>query len=148
LNQARRRVGPVLAGVVLLALATAGIHLYLFIIEGFLGNGQMLPIYQLLFVGNFLAYVTLSAVLYLPAAALERVPLERLRLPAWVLLISVATASVATASVASYIHVGVFDFLGHLDKVIDVLLAALLAADANMAGRASGAALFLRPVMV
>jgi hypothetical protein len=143
LNQARRRVGPVLAGVVLLALATAGIHLYLFIIEGFLGNGQMLPIYQLLFVGNFLAYVTLSAVLYLPAAALERVPLERLRLPAWVLLISVATASVA-----SYIHVGVFDFLGHLDKVIDVLLAALLAADANMAGRASGAALFLRPVMV
>jgi hypothetical protein len=145
LNQARRRVGPVLAGVVLLALATAGIHLYLFIIEGFLGNGQMLPIYQLLFVGNFLAYVTLSAVLYLPAAALERVPLERLRLPARVLLISVATASVA-----SYIHVGVFDFLGHLDKVIDVLLVALLAADANMAGRASGAALFLilRPVMV
>lgn len=145
MNQARRRVGPVQAGVVLLALATAGIHLYLFIIEGFLGNGQMLPIYQLLFVGNFLAYVTLSAVLYLPAAALERVPLERLRLPAWVLLISVATASVA-----SYIHVGVFDFLGHLDKVIDVLLAALLAADANMAGRASGAALFLilRPVMV
>lgn len=145
MNQARRRVGPVQAGVVLLALATAGIHLYLFIIEGFLGNGQMLPIYQLLFVGNFLAYVTLSAVLYLPAAALERVPLERLRLPAWVLLISVATASVA-----SYIHVGVFDFLGHLDKVIDVLLVALLAADANMAGRASGAALFLilRPVMV
>lgn len=141
----------------LLALATAGIHLYLFLIEGFLGHGQMLPIYQLLFVGNFLAYVTLSAVLYLPASALSRVPLESLRLPARVLMISVATASIA-----SYIHVGVFDFLGHLDKAIEVLLVALLAADANMAGRASGAALqlaggvvlgivlflILRPVMV
>jgi hypothetical protein len=54
------RIGAARVGIVLLALGTAGIHLYLFLIEGFLGNGKMLPIYQLLFVGNFLAYVISS----------------------------------------------------------------------------------------
>ena len=59
----RAAVFPVRIGVALLALGTAGIHLYLFLIEGFLGNGEMLPIYQLLFVGNVFAYVTLAALL-------------------------------------------------------------------------------------
>lgn len=158
MNTTRSGSGPVRVGVVVLALATAGIHLYLFLIEGFLGNGLMLPIYQLLFVANFLAYVVLTTVLYLPAAALSSLPLSRLRLPARVLL-----TSIATASIASYLHVNVFDFVGHLDKVIEVLLIALLTVDAAflrrgavgaalqlVAGLALGAVMFLilRPVMV
>lgn len=132
MNEARPSVGPVQVGVVLLALATAGIHLYLFLIEGFLGDGSMLPIYQLLFVGNFLAYVVLVVVLYLPAAALGR--FRR--------LVRVLLVSVAVASIASYIYVGVFDFVGHLDKAIEVLLVALLTVDAGIAGRdVRGAAL-------
>lgn len=128
MNETRRRIGPAQAGVVLLALATAGIHLYLFLIEGFLGNGQMLPIYQLLFVGNFLAYVVLAAALYLPLSALAS-----FRSSARVLLISVSVASIA-----SYLHVGVFDLLGHLTKAIEVLIVALVTADAGLAGRGFG----------
>lgn len=107
----------------LLALATAVIHLFLFLVEGFLGSGAMLPVYQLLFLGNFLAYTGLAAALYLPDLARYR------------RLVRVLLVSVAVASFASYIYVGVFDFLGHLDKLIEVLLVALLAVDAGILGR-------------
>ena len=153
MNALRARMGPLQIAIVLLALATAIIHLYLFLIEGFLGNGLMLPIYQLLFVGNFLAYVGLAAILYLPLEALDR-----LRGAARTLLISIAVASFA-----SYLHVGVFDFVGHLTKAIEVLLVVLLAVDAGAVSRGStratvqlaigvavglGLFLILRPVMV
>ncbi len=123
-------------GAALLALGTAGIHLYLFLIEGFLGNGKMLPIYQLLFVGNFFAYVVLAALLLLP-------PLARVRS-----LVRVALISVAVASFASYFYVGVLDVVGNIDKAIEVLLIALVTADAatsastdDLAGRYGGGAL-------
>ncbi len=107
-----------------MALATAGIHLYLFLIEGFLGNGEMLPIFQLLFVGNFLAYVGLVAALYLPIPSLAS-----LRPVARILLIAIALASIA-----SYYHVAVFDLTGRIDKIIEVLLIVLAAADAGVSG--------------
>ena len=121
--ETRPRIGPVRIGVILLALATAGIHLYLFLIEGFLGSGVMLPIYQLLFVGNFLGYVTLVVALYFVP------PLARFRPVLRVLLIAMATASII-----SYFYVGVIDTTGNVAKTIEVLLIALLTVDAGMSG--------------
>ncbi|MDP9457272.1 MAG: hypothetical protein M3Q60_16170 [Actinomycetota bacterium] len=119
-TESRSSFSPVRVGVLILALATAGIHLYLFLIEGFLGSGTMLPIYQLLFVGNVFAYVTLAVVLNLPVSSLARFrPVVR------VLLIAIATASII-----SYFYVGVIDTTGNVDKVIEVLLIALLTVDA------------------
>ena len=122
--ETRPRVGPVQIGVIVLALATAGIHIYLFLIEGFLGNGKMLPIYQLLFVGNFFAYVTLATALLLPIS-----PLALVRPVLRVMLISIAVASIA-----SYYHVGVFDLVGRVDKIIEVLLITLVTVDAGVSG--------------
>ena len=126
MNDTRARAGIGLAqvGAVVLALATAGIHLYLFLIEGYLGNGEMLPIYQLLFINNILAYVTLAAALFLPISPLPQVrPVTR----------TVLTA-IAVASIVSYYHVGVTDLLGNIDKIIEVLLIVLLTINAALSG--------------
>ncbi len=121
-TETRPSVGAAQIGIALLALGTASIHLYLFLIEGFLGNGKMLPIYQLLFVGNFFAYVTLATALLLPLS-----PLVRVRPVIRVMLISIAVASII-----SYFHVNVRDTLGDLDKVIEVLLILLVTVTAGM----------------
>src|SRR4028118_625869 len=133
----RSVVFPVRIGVALLALGTAGIHLYLFLIEGFLGNGEMLPIYQLLFVGNVFAYVTLAAALVLPISALAR----------FRSFIRTLLIAIAVASIASYFYVGVLDVVGHIDKTIEVLLVVLVTVDAatsggedDLAGRFAGGA--------
>lgn len=123
MNRARPRVGRARTGAIFLALATALIHLYLFLAEGFLGGGSMLAIYQLLFVGNFLAYSILAAALYLPAFGRYH------------RLVRVLLVAVAVASFASYLYVGVFDLLGTLDKLVEILLVALLAVDAGILGR-------------
>ncbi len=121
--EARPSIGPVPVGVILLALAAGIIHLYLFLIEGFLGDGSMLPFYQVLFVANFLGYVSLAAVLYLPIALLARVrPVIR------VLLISIAVASII-----SYFYVNVRDTLGDITQVIELLLIVLVTVEAGMA---------------
>jgi hypothetical protein len=137
-SETRLSIGPVQVGIALLALGTAGIHLYLFLIEGFLGNGRMLPIYQLLFVGNVLAYVTLTSALFLPIS-----PLARVRSFIRTLLIAIAVASIA-----SYFYVGVFDVVGNVDKAIEVLLIVLVTVHAatsspeeDLAGRYAGGAL-------
>ena len=134
-TETRAGISPVRIGIALLALGTAGIHLYLFLIEGFLGNGEMLPIYQLLFVGNVFAYATLAAALLLS-------PLARVRSFVRVVLISIAVASIA-----SYFYVGVLDAVGHIDKAIEVLLILLVTVDAatsgaeeDLAGRFAGGA--------
>jgi hypothetical protein len=127
-TQARAGIGLVQVGAVLLTLATASIHLYLFLIEGYLGTGTMLPIYQLLFINNVLAYVTLAAALVLPISPLPQVrPVTR----------TVLTA-IAVASIVSYYHVGVIDLLGNIDKIIEVLLIVLLTINAAMSGRELG----------
>jgi len=123
-TETRAGSSPVRIGIALLALGTAGIHLYLFLIEGFLGNGEMLPIYQLLFVGNVLAYVTLAAALLLPLS-----PLARVRS-----FVRVALISIAVASIASYFYVGVLDAVGNIDKAIEVLLILLVTVDAATSG--------------
>ncbi len=134
-TETRAGISPVRIGIALLALGTASIHLYLFLIEGFLGNGEMLPIYQLLFVGNVFAYATLAAALLLS-------PLARVRS-----FVRVGLISIAVASIASYFYVGVLDAVGHIDKAIEVLLILLVTVDAatsgaeeDLAGRFAGGA--------
>jgi len=136
--ETRPNIGPVQVGIALLALGTASIHLYLFLIEGFLGNGKMLPIYQLLFVGNVLAYVTLASALLLPLSALAR----------FRSFIRTLLIAIAVASIASYFYVGVLDVVGNIDKAIEVLLILLVTVDAatsgpeeDLAGRYAGGAL-------
>ena len=120
--ETRPSIGPVQIGVIVLALAAAGIHLYLFFLEGFLGDGRMLPFYQLLFVGNFFGYVSLAAALYLPISLLVR-----LRPAIRVLLISIAVASIV-----SYFYVNARDVLGDITQVIEVLLIVLVTVEAGM----------------
>ncbi len=123
-SETRSLLDPVRIGVILLTLATAGIHLYLFLIEGFPGNGEMAPVYQLLFLNNILIYVTLAVALIAPIS-----PLPQIR-P----LIRVMLTAVAVASIASYYHVGVFDLLGWVDKIIEVLVIVTLTASAILSG--------------
>lgn len=122
--ESRTSIGPVQVGVIVLALATAGTHLYEFLVAGFLGSGSMLPIFQFLFVGNFLAYVILVAVLYLPVSSLAR-----LRPVARVFLIAISLASIA-----SYFHVGVYSLLGNVTQIIGALLIILATIDAGVSG--------------
>ncbi len=136
-TETRPSIGAVQVGIALLALGTAGIHLYLFLIEGFLGSGTMLPIYQLLFVGNVFAYATLAA-LVLPISALAR----------FRSFIRTLLIAIAVASIASYFYVGVLDAVGHIAKAIEVLLIVLVTVDAatsspeeDLAGRYAGGAL-------
>lgn len=122
-TEARTRIGPIQIGVVLLALAAGGVHLYLFLLEGFLGDGAMLPFYQVLFVGNFFGYVSLAAAMYLPIPLLARFrPVVR------VLLISMTVASII-----SYFYVNVIDALGNITQVIEFLLIVLVTVEAGMA---------------
>jgi hypothetical protein len=137
-TETRPSIGAAQVGIALLALGTAGIHLYLFLIEGFLGSGTMLPIYQLLFVGNVLAYVTLAAALILPISALA--PFRS--------FIRTLLIAIAVASIASYFYVGVLDAVGHIAKAIEVVLIVLVTVDAatsspeeDLAGRYAGGAL-------
>lgn len=123
-SRTRSSFEPVQAGVILLALATASIHLYLFLIEGFPGNGEMAPVYQLLFINNILIYITLAAALVLPVSPLPQIrPATRVMLTA-----------VAVASIASYYHVGVFDIVGRVDKIIEVLLIVAVTIYAGLPG--------------
>jgi hypothetical protein len=122
-TELRTRIGPVQVGIILLALAAGGIHLYLFLIEGFLGDSAMLPFYQVLFVGNFFGYVTLAAALYLPIPLLARLrPIVR------ILLIGITAASII-----SYFYVNVIDALGNATQVIEFLLIVLVTVEAGMA---------------
>jgi hypothetical protein len=126
MNAAQTRIGPVQVGVILLALVSGGVHLYFIFVEGFLSGlspeQQMAPIYQLLFIGNFFAYVTLAAALYLPISLLSRFrPVVRIMLIA-----------IATASIASYFKVGFYETVGNTTQIIEALLIALVTVDAGM----------------
>jgi len=125
-TEARARIGPVQVGVILLALVSGIIHLYFIFVEGFLSGlpqeQQMGPIYQFLFIGNFLAYTTLAVALYLPISLLAR----------FRPVIRVMIIAIAIASIASYFHVGFYETLGNTTQVIEALLIVLVTVDAGM----------------
>jgi hypothetical protein len=125
-TEARTHIGPVQVGVILLALISGGIHLYFIFVEGFLSGlpaeQQMGPIYQVLFIGNFFAYITLAAALYLPVSLLPRLrPIVRIGLIA-----------IAVASISSYFAVNFRDSVGDVTQIIEALLIMLVTVDAGM----------------
>jgi hypothetical protein len=119
-SESRSNFGVAGIGVVVLALATAGIHLYDFLAHGFLGENSMLPLFQFLFVGNFLAYLVLLGVLFLPGASTAS-----LRPVARALIVAISLAAIA-----SYFRVEVYGLLGNVSKAIEALLIAFVFADA------------------
>lgn len=117
MTQARTqpRLSPVQAGIILLTLATALIHLYFAFFDE-----EMSRLAVILFFLNFLGYVTLVSALYAPIPALARLrPLTRVLLIAF-----------AAATIAGYLYVGVFEPIGWIDKTIEALLIVLLLAEA------------------
>ena len=126
MNDARPTLGPLAAGVILLTLITAAIHLYLAPIE--FGTGATL--FGVLFVLNGLGYLTMLAVIYAPVGFLAP-----FRLAARMILIVIAAASIG-----AYFYVGVFDTIGWVDKAVEaglivVVLIETAAARAEPAGR-------------
>lgn len=108
-------------GIFLLTLATALIHLYLAL--------SAIPYYGLnfgvmLFILNGLGYLGLLAVLQLPIPQLERFRI----LARWTLV-----AYAALTIVLFFVMAPFYDFIGYLDKAIEVALIALLLADAYTA---------------
>lgn len=112
MNDARPTLGPLAAGVILLTLGAAAIHLYLAPIE--FGTGATL--FGVLFVLNGLGYLTMLAVIYAPLGFLAP-----FRLAARVILIVIAAASIG-----AYFYVGVFDTIGWVDKAVEAGLILLV----------------------
>ncbi len=119
--EARPRIGLVQVGVILMALVTAGIHLYYDIyIEDPARPGFWL------FLGNVIGFVVLPAALYLPIPLVEQ--FRR--------VVRTALIAQATASVISFLYVYLvilqisFDRLGLVAKAAEILVIVLLAIDA------------------
>jgi hypothetical protein len=112
-------------GIFLLTLATAVIHLYLaFTAISYFG----LNFGVVLFILNGLGYLGLLAVLQLPIPQLAR-----FRSAArWALV-----AFAAVTIVLFFVMAPLYDFIGYVDKAIEVALIALLLADAYTASSGS-----------
>ncbi len=104
-------VGPVQVGVILLALATAIIHIVL-----------ALPTNLIMFYLNGVGYIGLTAALYLPQLAAYR---RRLR---WVLI------GYTAITIVGWVVVGERSLIAYLDKLIEVALIGLLAIEVRREG--------------
>jgi hypothetical protein len=100
---------PLRIGVMVLTIGTAMIHLYL----GFQG----FP----LFILNGLGYLTLLAALTLPIPRIS----DHRSLTRWVLI------GYTTLTIFLWILVGARNFIGYADKIIEIVLAALLVLEAT-----------------
>ena len=116
-TEARPHLGLVQAGIIVLTLATAIIHLYFVFFDE-----AMTQKFVIMFILNSLGYVGLLAALYLPISFLASLrPIAR-----FLLILQ------AAASIAAYIYVGVFSTLGWVTKGIEVLLILLLLIEAGI----------------
>jgi hypothetical protein len=121
-------------GIFLLTLATAFIHLYLAL--------TAIPYFGLnfgvmLFILNGLGYLGLLAILQLPIPQLAR-----FRSAARWALVAFAVLTI----VLFFVMAPVYDFIGYVDKAIEVALIALLLADAYTASfESSGETSSMRP---
>lgn len=123
LAETRPRIGPVQVGVILMALVTAGIHLYYDIFV----EDPARPGFWL-FLGNVIGFVVLPAALYSP------IPLvERFRRVVRTMLIAQATASVASFLYVYLVVLGIsFDRVGLVAKAAEILVIVLLTIGAAM----------------
>lgn len=106
------------AGVIVLALATAITHLALGLqLLSFGGTGL-----GLIFVLNFVGYVVLAALLYLPVRALE--PYRG----------AIRTAFIAytALTIVLWVFFGTKDFVGYLNKINEIALIALLVVEPRL----------------
>lgn len=121
MNNARPSLGPLAAGVILLAVAAAAIHLYLAPEE----FRKDLTKFGVLFVALGLGYLTMLAVAYLPGSFLS--PFRGAARVGLVLL--------ALASIIAYFVVGVFETLGWITKIVEAaLILAVIAQGATARG--------------
>jgi hypothetical protein len=105
--------GPLRIGVIVLTVGTAVIHLYLGL-QGF-------P----LFILNGLGYLTLLAALTLPIPRIS----DYRSLTRWVL------AGYSTLTILLWILVGARNSIGYADKIIEIVLVALLVLEARRSHR-------------
>ncbi len=121
ITETRPRLGPVQVGVVLMALVTAGIHLYYDIyIEDPATPGFWL------FLGNVIGFLVLPAALYSPLPLVER-----FRRGIRTVLIAQATASIASFLYVYLVILQIsFDRVGLVAKAAEILVIVLLTIDA------------------
>ncbi|MCI0518903.1 MAG: hypothetical protein L0Z70_01435 [Chloroflexi bacterium] len=103
MNQAKTQFGAVQLGVVLLAAATAVIHIVIAI-----------PDTMVMFYLNGLGYLALAAALYLPQFA------------SWRRWIRWALIAFTVVTILGWVAVGVRSPLGYADKLIEIALLLLL----------------------
>ena len=121
--ETRPRIGPVQVGVILMALVTAGIHLYYDIyVEDPAQPGFWL------FLGNVIGFLILPAALYSPIPLVGRFRRA----------VRTALIAQATASVISFLYVYLvilqtsFDRVGLVAKAAEILVIVLLTVEAAM----------------
>lgn len=112
---------PLTAGIIALALATATVHLVLGVQLISFGGGAL----GVIFVLNFVGYVGLTALLYLPVRALD--PYRG--------AIRTALIAYTALTVVLWIFFGTKDVVGYLNKLNELLLIALLVVEARTARR-------------
>jgi len=118
MTQSTVRIGALQIGVIVLTLATALIHLWLGILQltmGIMGG--------VMFVANAAGYVGLVGALYLT------LPIDFLTknrsLVRWTLV------AFAAVTILGWVAIGSRDMLGYIDKIIEVVLIALLVIEAR-----------------
>src|SRR5437773_1483427 len=107
------RIGFLQIAIILLAVITALIHLYLGVRGLMIGQGGPFP---LLFILNCVGYMVLVTALYLPT--LQRIQ----RLIRWILIAYTALTVILWYLIASS-HAGMYDYV---DKLVEVVLIILL----------------------
>ena len=110
------RPGLLQIGIILLAVITALIHLYLGVSDFIKGRAGPLPI---MFIFNFVGYIVLVTALYLP-------PLQRIQqITRWI-LIAFTTVTIIMWYLISASHPDIVDYV---DKLVEVVLIILLLAE-------------------
>ena len=113
ISKAFPRIGLLQIGIILLAVITALIHLYLGVRNLMMGRGGPLTI---MFMLNFVGYIVLVTALYLP-------PLQRIQhITRWI-LIAFTTVTIIMWYLISSSHPGIEDYV---DKSVEVVLIILL----------------------
>ena len=111
------RLGFLQIGIILLAVITALIHLYLGVGDLMMGRGRPLPI---MFVLNLVGYLVLVTALYLPA--LQRIQ----HITRWI-LIAFTTVTIILWYLIASSHPDIVDYV---DKSVEVALIILLLVEA------------------
>ena len=123
MNPEPARIGPLQIVIILLAVATAAIHLFL----AFVAMPAVTGTVDIVFLLNGLGYLALVAALYLPLPFLE----ERRPFVRWVLVGYTAVTILAWFLLASERTT-----LGYVDKLIEIALIVLLYLDSQQRSRA------------